>query len=67
VAVIVDPAIGRFVYTANQQGNSISGFTLNADTGALVQNQSTPYPTGAHPAALIAVPHGNHAFQVTQP
>ena len=67
VAVIVDPAIGRFVYTANQLGNSISGFVLNADTGALQPSVSTPYPTGDSPAALAAVPHGNHAIQVTSP
>jgi len=67
VAVIVDPAIGRFVYTANHLGNSISGFVLNADTGALTPSVSTPYPTGDSPAALAAVPHGNHAIQVTSP
>jgi 6-phosphogluconolactonase len=67
VAVIVDPAIGRFVYTANQQGNSISGFVLNADTGALQPTLSTPYPVSSGPAALAAVPHGNHAIQETNP
>jgi 6-phosphogluconolactonase len=67
VAVVVDPAIGRFVYTANQLGNSISGFVLNPNTGALQPSISTPYPTGASPSALAAVPHGNHAIQVTSP
>ena len=67
VAVVVDPALGRFVYTANSLGDSISGFRLNADTGALQPTQSTPYPTGASPAALAAVPHGNHSIQTTSP
>jgi 6-phosphogluconolactonase len=67
VAVVVDPAIGRFVYTANQLGNSISGFVLNPNTGALTPSISTPYPTGDGPAALAAVPHGNHFIQVTAP
>jgi len=40
---------------------------LNADTGALQPSVSTPYPTGDSPAALAAVPHGNHAIQVTSP
>jgi len=66
VAVVVDPSIGRFVYTANQEGNSVSGFTLNPNTGALTPNQATPYPSGANPAAITAVPHGNHAVQVPQ-
>jgi len=67
VSVIVDPSIGTFVYTANEVGNSISGFTLNPNTGALQPSQSTPYPTGNKPVALAAVPHGNHSIQETSP
>jgi 6-phosphogluconolactonase len=67
VAVIVDPALGRFVYTANQLGNSVSGFVLNPTTGALKATQSAPYPTGDQPAALAAVPHGNHSIQTVSP
>jgi 6-phosphogluconolactonase len=67
VAVIVDPSIGTFVYTANNVGNSISGFTLNPNTGALQSTQSTPYPSGNAPTALAAVPHGNHSIQETSP
>src|ERR1700685_3568105 len=29
VSIIVDPALGRYVYTANYLGNSVSGFKLN--------------------------------------
>jgi 6-phosphogluconolactonase (cycloisomerase 2 family) len=67
VAVVVDPALGRFVYTANEQGNSVSGFRLNATSGSLSPTQSTPYPTGSKPTALVAVPHGNHATQLVTP
>jgi len=67
VAVIVDPSIGRFVYTANQLGDTVSGFVLNPNTGALDLSISTPYPTGAAPTALAAVPHGNHAIQAVSP
>ncbi len=67
VSVIVDPAIGAFVYTANEVGNSVSGFNLNANTGALQPTQSAPYPTGNKPAVLAAVPHGNHSIQETSP
>ena len=67
VAIIVDPALGRFVYTANVLGNSVSGFQLNPNTGALQPTLTTPYPTGARPAALAAVPHGNHSIQTTSP
>jgi len=67
VALIVDPALGRFVYTANFLGNSVSGFQLNPTTGALKATQATPYPTGSKPSALAAVPHGNHSIQTTSP
>jgi len=67
VAVVVDPALGRYVYAANQEGNSVSGFQLNPTTGALQPTISGPYPSGNKPAALAAVPHGNHAIQTTSP
>jgi 6-phosphogluconolactonase len=67
VSVIVDPALGSYVYTANILGNSISGFHLNATTGALQPTQSTPYPIGDSPTALAAVPHGNHSTQTVSP
>jgi YVTN family beta-propeller protein len=67
VAVIVDAALGRFVYTANHLGDSVSGFELNPDTGSITPTQATPYPAGATPTALASVPHGNHALQVTTP
>jgi 6-phosphogluconolactonase (cycloisomerase 2 family) len=67
VSIVVDPALGRFVYTANYLGNSISGFRLNPNTGTIAQTQATPYPTGANPTAVLAVPHGNHATQKVSP
>jgi 6-phosphogluconolactonase len=67
ISVIVDPALGRFVYTANTEGDSISGFHLNPTTGALSATQSNPYPTGNKPSALAAVPHGNHSTQTVSP
>jgi len=63
VALAIDPALGRFVYTTNHLGNSVSGFRLNADNGTLVTTQATPYPTNAYPTALAIVPHGNHSLQ----
>jgi len=67
LAITVDPALGRFVYTANFLGNSVSGFRLDPDTGILSLTQATPYPTGAGPSALICVPHGNHSLQSVKP
>jgi 6-phosphogluconolactonase (cycloisomerase 2 family) len=67
VAITVDPALGRFVYTADHVGNSVSGFRLNPDTGVLTQTQATPYPTGSGPTALVVVPHGNHSIESITP
>ena len=67
VDVIVEPALGRFVYTANYLGDSVSGFRLDATSGALSAAQATPYPSGQNPTALIAVPRGNHATQLVNP
>jgi len=67
VVILVDPGFGRFVYTANLLDNSVTGFQLNPSTGTLSPAQSGPYPTVGQPAAIAAVPHGNHSIQVDQP
>jgi 6-phosphogluconolactonase (cycloisomerase 2 family) len=68
VAIAIDPALGRYVYTANYLGNSVSGFRLDPTSGALTATQATPYPsTGSEPTALVVVPHGNHATQTVVP
>ena len=67
VALAVDPALGRYVYTANLLGNSVSGFRLNPNTGSLEQTQATPYPTESKPRAVVIIPHGNHSIQTTTP
>ncbi len=67
VALTIDPALGRFIYTANNFGNSISGFTLNPDSGAISPTQATPYLVGFAPSAVMAVPHGNHATETVVP
>lgn len=66
-AIVVDPALGRFVFTANYLGNSLSGFRLNPNTGNLAQTQATPYPSINHPTALACIPHGNHSLETTTP
>jgi len=64
VALMVDPALGRYVYTANYLGNSITGFILDTTSGSLKNTQAQPYPiSGSRPTAIIGIPHGNHATQ----
>jgi 6-phosphogluconolactonase (cycloisomerase 2 family) len=67
VAITVDASIGRFVFTANYIGSSVSGFTLSADTGEITGNQATPYPAGFHPTAVVSIPTGSHSTQTVNP
>lgn len=67
LSLAIDPALGRFVYTANYLDNTVSGFRLDPNAGTLTTTQATPYPTGNKPTALVIVPHGNHSLQVVSP
>jgi 6-phosphogluconolactonase len=58
VAVGVDPSLNEYVYTANFLGNSVTGFQLNASSGALLNSQFSPYNANANPTAVAAIPHG---------
>ncbi len=67
VGLVVDPSLGRFLYTANYLGNSVSGFRLDPTSGVLTTTQNTPYPSGSNPTAIAAIPHGNHEVQSVTP
>ncbi len=67
VSIAIEPAIGRYVYTANYLGNSLSGFRLDPNTGTITTTQATPYPTGPKPTAVAIVPHGQHSIQSVTP
>jgi 6-phosphogluconolactonase len=66
-SIVIDPALGRFVYTANLLGNSISGFRLDPNAGTLTPAQASPFPTGPKPTAIACIPHGNHSLQSVTP
>jgi 6-phosphogluconolactonase (cycloisomerase 2 family) len=67
LAIAVDPALGRYVYTADFLGDSVTGFRLDPTAGTLTGTQSSPYPTNEsgvnmiYPTSLVVVPHGNHS------
>jgi 6-phosphogluconolactonase (cycloisomerase 2 family) len=67
VAITIDAALGRFIYTANYLGNSVSGLRFNPTSGTTALTQASPYPTGSQPPAIISVPNGNHAVQSVTP
>lgn len=60
--VIVEPALGRFVYTADFEGFGITGYQLNPNTGVLVGTQNSPYGSSGLSTCLTAAAHGNHAI-----
>jgi len=67
LSIAIDPALGRYVYTANYLGNSVSGFRLDPNAGNLSPTQATPYPSDQKPTAIAIVPHGNHSLQAVTP
>ncbi len=57
VAIGIDPSLNQYLYTANFLSNSVSGFQINASSGALLNSQYSPYAADANPTAVAAIPH----------
>ena len=64
--VAIDPALGIYLYTSNEIGNSVSGEQLNPQTGTLEQIQGTPFNSQTLTTCLVAVANGAHASQLVQ-
>ena len=62
-AVIVENSIGRYVYTANFIGNSVSSLYLDPNAGTTRPGQNTPFVGTSKATAVTAVKHGNHPIQ----
>jgi 6-phosphogluconolactonase len=62
-AVIVENSIGRYVYTANFIGNSVSSLFLDPNAGTTHPGQNTPFVGTAKATAVTAVKHGDHPIQ----
>jgi 6-phosphogluconolactonase (cycloisomerase 2 family) len=60
----------KFAYAANADGNNVSGYTINASTGALTAMAGSPFNTGApsgsdpSPFAISVDPSGRFAYVV---
>ncbi|MFL6426871.1 MAG: lactonase family protein [Acidobacteriaceae bacterium] len=63
-AIAVENSIGRYVYTANFIGNSVSGLYLDPNAGTTNIVQNSPFPGAAKATAVATVKHGDHAIQV---
>jgi len=61
IAITLDPKGVGYLYTVNFLGNSVSGFQLDPNSGALINAQNSPYPSLVQPTAIAGVPHGGTA------
>jgi len=63
VALGIDPALHKYLYTVNYLGGSVSDFELSATDGSLINAQSSPYKSNALPTAVAAIPHNQSKTQ----
>jgi len=54
----------RFAYAANFGGDNVSGFTVDAETGALTEVSGSPFAAGPAPFNVITDPAGKFAYVV---
>jgi hypothetical protein len=57
----VDPT-GKFAYVANLFSNNVSGYTINATTGALTAISGSPFAAGVFPDSVAVDPTGKFAY-----
>jgi 6-phosphogluconolactonase len=67
MCVTIEPALGVYVYTANNLANTVSALKLNASTGGLTQVQNTPFPASGLPTCAVSVANGSHPTQIIVP
>jgi 6-phosphogluconolactonase (cycloisomerase 2 family) len=65
VSVAAD-ASGRFLYVVNNadnaDGNSVSGFSIDADTGSLTDISGTPFSAATSPLSVAVEPGAQFAY-----
>lgn len=65
--VVVDPALGTFLYTSDNLDATVAAERVNPNTGGLTGVQNSPFPGSGGPSCLVAVPNGAHATQIITP
>jgi len=66
-SVAIDPALGIYLYTANNLDATVSGEQLTPGTGGLVGIENSPFPGGGSPTSVTVVANGAHATQLITP
>ena len=65
--VTIDPALGIYLYTANNLDNTVTGQQLDPHNGTLKAIENTPFPAAGTPTCAAAVANGTHATQIVVP
>ena len=69
VGIAIEPALGIYLYTANQTDGTVSGEQLDPHNGGLKSVQNTPFPSSGLPSSIVAITNGQHStsLSVTTP
>lgn len=67
MCVTIEPALGIYLYTANNLASDVSAMKLDPHNGGLGQVQNTPFPSSALPTCAVAVANGSHPTQIIVP
>jgi 6-phosphogluconolactonase (cycloisomerase 2 family) len=63
----IEPALGVYLYVANNLDGTVSGLKLDAHNGGLSTVQNSPFPGSGSPTCVTATANGAHATQIVQP
>ncbi len=69
IGIAIEPALGIYLFTANQTDGTVSGEQLDPHNGGLKSVQNTPFPASGLPTAITAIVNGAHSttLSVTTP
>jgi 6-phosphogluconolactonase len=62
--VVIEPALGIYLYTSNNTDNSVSAQQLDPHTGSLKPVQGTQFSAQPLPTCAVAIANGAHATQL---
>jgi 6-phosphogluconolactonase len=57
LCIVLDPRLGRFLFSSDYIGGTVGGAELNPSTGNLIENQGSPYRSTGQPTCVAAIPH----------
>jgi len=67
IGLTIEPALGIYLFIANNLDGTVSGQQLDPHTGVLKAVENTPFPASGLPTGVVAVANGSHATQIVQP